>query len=336
MTIKIIASKDFLFIRSKRRTIVMCGYLIGKKHSTSVQPALNKILTFLHNTKQSYSLSISTNYTRLYVYFVLPTIEEAVLNLRKFLANFAIIERFNDSIVISPLNYSHLREELEQLLSPIKTTSDPRIFEINKHYISAASIILHSTIQSSFQEFLKLLIKNAMATVSISRFNSNHANKKTQYHNRILLKIRTKSFLEAQTSLKNLEEVLTHFKDQMSLTIHFQTLKYLKKQQLQFALGIGHKDCKIFDWFDSLNFSEYLHDFSVANVPKTIIKNEKSDAAPFSQVEKVEITQKHCEPLNKAKSSNNIKNSYEPLIPYGKKLSKEQIKRMIDTIPLPP
>ncbi|MHA1685466.1 MAG: hypothetical protein ACTSYD_03545 [Candidatus Heimdallarchaeaceae archaeon] len=342
MNIKIVASKDFLFIRSKRKSIVVCGYLIGKKHSSSVQQAMNKILNYLHNTNQSYSLSISSNYIRLYVYFILPSFEETISNVRKFLTNFAIIERFNNNVIISQLNYDDLREEFELLLSPIKPTSDPRIFAINKYYFSVASIVLHSSVRSSFQDFLKLVIQNSVATISISRVLSSPVNsqnnKKSHYYNRILLKIQEKSFLNAQESLKNLEEFLLHFKNQMSLTIHFQTLKLLKSHQLQFALGIGHKNCKNFNWFGNLNLSEYLHDFSVTELPKIAkIQKKLHTCNPTSLQTKKIMTASHVdESDNEIKSHVNTTSSYEPLIPYGKKLSKDQIKKMIDTIPLPP
>lgn len=341
---KLLASKDFLFINLHHKKIVVCGYLLGKKHESVSQQSVTKIINFLENTNQSYSIIIKSTSVKLLLFFGCEDIDSTTSNINKFLANFAILERFNNELLIIRLNYIELRKEIEMLLTPAKSSSDKRIFIQDDKFISYASIVVSYSKSTVFQSFLELINQNSIASISISRIKPNRPTTKknntdAKYINGIMLRIEGESLSVIQQYLSHLGELLVSFKGQMSIEIHFQLHKTLQANQLQNALGIAHKKCKSFEWFNNFDISKWLYNFaSIENNANNIERSLQNVDVSSDNASLTELDTKF-ETEIEAKSEDWDKQrerDRDTLIPYGKKLSREKIQQLLDTIPLPP
>ena len=303
----------------------------------------DRIVNYLNSFGYSYVIRITKSYTRFFLLIAAKNPGDVINKVSKILAKMEKLKLSTQQVVISPLNHSIIMKNLDlNMQSSIKKTKNPRILCIDDKYWLIYSLVIGQQERNYFTKFLKSLLSLKTSTLNFSvtnmRKNRKGDLKKT---NSILITHYFNTVEECENFLNRMKQISTQYHERFSCTLRFHTAHEVKQNVFSYILGLSPVNQPVHHWQDVLkldrfipvlaNYNRELIDITENKIYQKLITSETGSNNKISEESSIKN-----EKNNKIHAKETIMKKQDSLIPYGKKVSEEEIEELIETIPAAP
>jgi len=339
---QVYSTEDLIILESKRQTIAAIGFSLSKQENKPFANLSDSILNYLNSFGYSYVIRITKSYTRFFLLIVAKNPGDVINKVSIILAKMEKLKPSAQQLIISPLNHSIIMRNLHlNLQSSIKRTRNPRVLSIDDKYWLIYSLIIGKQEKNYFTKFLKSLLSLKTSTLNLSVKNVSRKQKgDLKKTNGILITHCFDSIGECENFLGRMKQISTQYNERFSCTLRFHTAHEVKQNIFLYSLGLSPVNQPAHHWQDVLKLDRFVPvltkynresiDIAEKEIHQKLItietgSNETTSKGSTTETEKNKI---HVEESSTKKQ--------DSLIPYGKKVSEEEIEDLVETIPAPP
>ncbi|MCK5305104.1 MAG: hypothetical protein KAJ72_07630 [Candidatus Heimdallarchaeota archaeon] len=340
---QVYSTEDLIILESKKQTIAAIGFSLSKQENKPFANLSDSIVNYLNSFGYSYVIRISKSYTRFFLLIVAKNPGDVINKVSKILAKMKKLKLSAEQLIISPLNHSIImRNFYFNLQSSIKRTKNPRVLSVDDKYWLIYSLVIGKQERNYFTKFLKSLLSLKASTLNLSVKNvSRKRNGDLEQTNGILITHCFDSIGECENFLDRMKQISAQYNERFSCTLRFHTAYEVKQNIFSYSLGLSSVNQPAHNWQDVLkldrfvpvltNYSRELIDSAEQEIHQKLITIETGSNKISSKGSTIET--KKSNKIHIKESSMKMQDS---LIPYGKKVSEEEIEDLVETIPAPP
>ena len=318
-------TEDLITIESKKQAIAVIGFSISKTKNTSQASISQRIFNFLESLNHSYSVQATKAYVR---FFILVSAQNAgeVINKVSILLN--KIERvgpIDSHLVFSPLNHNNIVKYLQALeYSKIKKTSNPRICQIDDRFWIFSSMIFSENNSKYFTKYAKNLLSHKASVLNLSTQIVRRGGKQKRMR-AIVFYNNFSSFIECEEYIRHLKRISLQYKQKLSFSLNFHTHREIKRRRFLFFFGLSNENQESFLWNNIIRidkFIPYLEVYSDTSIHQLKLKEEDLLTVNTENL-----------PIKKKIQKEPVHLQKDPIFPYGREVSKEDIEKLVKNIP---
>jgi hypothetical protein len=223
-------------------------------------------------------------------------------------------------LVFTPLNHKNIAQSIKTFYQqPMKRSKDPRIIQINNKYLIFTSVLFSEFEKNSTRSYIKDLLSYQPSTLNLTKHFSSQKKRKNNSTNMMFSHIFS-SYDESSKFLIHLEKISKRYKQKLSFSLRFHSYNEVKRKKILFLFGLVNWSKDTFNWGDMINIEEHI----------PYLRSYKKQ--PLESTQTIKVKPNVIEPVQDSRL-NQVK---EPVFPYGKVVSEEDIKKLVKNIPPPP
>jgi hypothetical protein len=337
---QVYSTEDLIILESKKQTIAAIGFSLSKQENKPFASLSDSIANYLNSFGYSYVIRITKSCTRFFLLIAAKNPGDVINKVSIILAKMEKLKLSTQQVVISPLNHSIIMKNLDlNMQSSIKKTKNPRILFVDDKYWLIYSLVIGQQERNYFTKFLKSLLSLKTSTLNLSvtnmRKNRKGDLKKT---NSILITHYFNTVEECENFLNRMKQISTQYHERFSCTLRFHTAHEVKQNISSYILGLSPVNQPAHHWQDVLkldrfipvlaNYNRELIDITENNIHQKLITIETGSNKIISEESSIKN-----ENNNKIHAKETSMKKQDSLIPYGKRVSEEEIEELIETIP---
>ncbi len=358
---------DFIILESDNQAISIICFSITKIEDGVLSQLSRRIFNFFDSFGYSYVIQMSKTSLKLILVISAENVGEVINKVSILLDKMQIIEPISPYLIVSTTNHMGLAEDLmEAYFSPLKKTSESRIIKIAHKYWIFSSLVLPKETNDEVTQYLQDLLNFENCNINLSsKTSKKHKNKLDSLRN-ILISFNGSSFAESIEFLNKLQQLSILYKERTSFTLRFHSLHEIKRNKVLFLLGITNKQQTSTNWDTYFKIERFI-----PNIQKVSKKKVRKEALPSHKEINQEILtpmkrilqilqlvkvprfmkrressqynnnsifslfgKKHVKETSYKIKAENIK--VQPLVPFGKEVSEDEMKKLVKNIPTPP
>ena len=340
---QVYSTEDLIILESKKQTIAAIGFSLSKQENKPFANLSDSIVNYLNSFGYSYVIRISKSYTRFFLLIVAKNPGDVINKVSKILAKMKKLKLSAEQLIISPLNHSIImRNFYFNLQSSIKRTKNPRVLSVDDKYWLIYSLVIGKQERNYFTKFLKSLLSLKASTLNLSVKNvSRKRNGDLEQTNGILITHCFNSIGECENFLDRMKQISTQYNERFSCTLRFHSAHEVKQNIFLYSLGLSPVNQPVHHWQDVLkldrfvpvltNYNRELIDIAEKEIHQKLITIETRSNKTTSKGSTIETDKS-----NKIHVKESSMKKRDSLIPYGKKVSEEEIEDLVENIPAPP
>ena len=326
--IQIYNTEDLITIESKKQAIAVIGFSISKTKNTSQARISQRIFNFLESLNHSYSVQITKAYVRFFILVSAQNAGEVINKVSILLDKIERVGPIDSHLVFSPLNHNNIVKYLQTLEnSSIKRTSNPRVCQVDNRFWIFSSIVFSENNSRYFTKYVKNLVSHKASVLNLStqivRKNGKQIKKRA-----ILFYNNFSSFVECEEYLKHLERISLQYKQKLSFSLHFHTQREIKRRKSLLFFGLSKENRVSSHWNEVMRIDKLVPYLEVFSDTSTHLLKSKEKEDEFAISKEDLLTKQKIR--KKA-----VELSKDPIFPYGKEVSKEDIEKLVKNIPAP-
>ena len=321
-------TEDLITIESKRQTIAVIGYSISKTKNTSQARMSQRVFNFLESLNHSYSIQATKTYIRFFIFVSAQDAGEVINKVSILLDRIDRVGPIDSHLVFSPLNHNNIVKYLQTLeYSNIKRTSNPWICQIDNRFWLFSSLIFSQNNSRYFTKYTKSILSHKASVLNLSTQIVKRGGKLKRMRT-IVFYNNFSSFVECEEYIRHLKRISLQYKQKLSFSMNFHTHREIKRRGFLFFFGLSNENQETSLWNDILRIDmliPYLEVFSDTAVQEVELKD----------TEELIATNKEKLPVKKEIQKKSVHLQNDPIFPYGKEVSKNEIDRLVKNIPAP-
>ncbi|MHA1708003.1 MAG: hypothetical protein ACTSX6_03135 [Candidatus Heimdallarchaeaceae archaeon] len=309
-TLQIHNTDDLIVMETKKQAIAILAFSLSKVVKKPQNNLSKRIFNFLDSLQVPYTIQITKSSTRLFLFFLESEVGSVVEKVSHFLRKMEKIGSLDPNLLMSPLNYSNLAQQIKFYnQTSIKKTQDSRITQIGERFWVFTLMTFTKFDEKYFSYYLKDILNLPFSKVIISSKIKKRKNKKNlKPIKAIMLSHNFTSYEEALRFLTEIFKISLHYKQKLSFSLRFFPSKNVKKKKLEILFGLLQTS-------NQSNYSLVKNLHIERFIPLVIPKKRESQKSTTQMPEKTLL---------------------EPIFPYGKPLSNDELKKLVKSIPVPP
>ncbi|MHA1202885.1 MAG: hypothetical protein ACTSQ4_10240 [Candidatus Heimdallarchaeaceae archaeon] len=363
---------DFVILESDSQAISIICFSVTKIEDGVLSKLSRRILNFFDSFGYSYVIQMSESSLKLILVISAENVGEVINKVSTLLDRMQIIEPISPYLIISTTNHMGFAEDLmEAYFAPLKKTSESRIIKIANKYWVFSSLILPEEANSEIIQYFQDLLSFRNCNINLSSKTSIKQKKNHDSLRNILISHRGSTFEESIEFLNKLQQLSILYKERISFTLRFHSLNEIKRNKVLFLLGITNKQQTSTKWdtyFKIERFIPNIQTISKRKGRKEVFSSHKEIdqmvVSPKSKIIRILQLVKFPSFIRKRKSGQyggnrlfslfgkrhtnenihkikieniNVESeSVKPLVPYGKEVSEDEMKKLVKNIPTPP
>lgn len=339
---QVYSTEDLIILESKKQTIAAIGFSLSIQENKPFANLSDSIVNYLNSFGYSYIIRITKSYTRFFLLIVAKNPGDVINKVSIILAKMEKLKPSAQQVIISPLNHSIIMRNLPlNMQSSIKKTKNPRVLYIDGKYWLIYSLVIGKQERNYFTKFLKSLLSLKTSTLNLSvKIMSKKRKEDLKKTNGILITHSFNSIGECENFLNRMKQISTQYHERFSCTLRFHTAHEVKQNIFSYSLGLSPVNQPAHHWQDVLELDRFipiltrynreLIDITENEIHQKLIKIETGSNKTTSKGSIFEIEN------NKIHVKESSMRKRDSLIPYGKKVSEEEIEDLVETIPAPP
>lgn len=337
------STEDLIVLESKNQAVAIIGFSLSKQNNKPLTNISNRITNYLNSFGHSYVIRITRSYSRFFLLIAAKNSGEAIKKVSKILDRIEKLTPTEQDLVVSPLDHSIIMRNLPlKEHSSIKKTNNPRILNVDNEFYLVYSLTLIKHDANYFSKFLKSLLGLKTSTLNFStKFSKKPRKKNQQKSNSILITHQFTTLDDCENFLNRIKQISAQFDGRFACTLHFHSANEVKKNIYSFIFGLSPVNQIGFSWSEAVKLDRFIpllknYDKSIKQekqkgLHKQMIAVESGSGSTIIVEEPSSGIESNGNPSNKS-----IPKRQETLIPYGKKVSEEEIEELVNTIPAPP
>ncbi|MHA1345410.1 MAG: hypothetical protein ACTSVO_13675 [Candidatus Heimdallarchaeaceae archaeon] len=335
-------TEDLIILESKKQTIAVVGFSLSKQENKPFANLSDCIVNYLNSFGYSYIIRITKSYTRFFLLIAAKYPGTVINKVSKLFAKMEKLKPSTEELVIFPLNHSIIMKNLHlNMQSSIKKTKNPRVLYIDDKYWLIYSLIIGQQERNYFTKFLKSLLSLKTSSLNLSVTNVSRKRKgDSKKVNSILITHHFNSIEECENFLNRMKQISTQYHERFSCTLRFHTAREVKQNIFSYILGLSPVNQPVHHWQDVLKLERFVP--VLANYNRELIDiNENEIHHKQISIEAGPNKTTYEENDFSTESSNEIHvnesdiEKQDSLVPYGKRVSEEEIEELVKTIPAP-
>jgi hypothetical protein len=339
---QVYSTEDLIILESKKQTIAAIGFSLSKQENKPFANLSDRIVNYLNSFGYSYVIRITKSYTRFFLLIAAKNLGDVINKVSKILTKMERLKPSTQKLVISPLNHSVIMENSHlNIQSSIKKTKNPRILCIDDKYWLIYSLVIGQQERNYFTKFLKSLLSLKTTTLNLCVKNtSGKREENLKKTNSILITHYFNSMEECENFLGRMKQISTQYHERFSCTLRFHTAHEVKQNVFSYILGLSPVNQPVHHWQDVLkldrfvpvltNYNRELVDITEKEIHQKLIKIETGSNKTSSEESFIETEKSYKIPKKLDMKKR------DSLIPYGKRVSEEEIEELVENIPAPP
>jgi len=319
-------TEDLITIESKRQAIAVIGFSISKTKKTSQARISQRIFNFLESLNHSYSVQLTKAHVRFFILISAQNAGEVINKVSILLDKIDRVGPIDSHLVFSPLNHNNIVKYLQTLeYSTIKKTSNPWICQIDNRFWIFTSMIFSESNSRYLTKYTKNLLSHKASVLNLSTQIVRRGGKQKKMR-AIVFYNNFSSFIECEEYIRHLKRISLQYKQKLSFSLNFHTHREIKRRRFLFFFGLSNENQESSLWNDIMRIDSLIPYLELYSDTGTHQLKEKEDLLTVNK-ENVHTKQKiQKEPVHLQK---------EPIFPFGKEVSKEDIDKLVKNIPAP-
>ena len=321
-------TEDLITIESKSQAIAIIGFSLSKLENISQGHLSGRVFNLLDSFDYSYVVQLTKNHVRFFLLLSAQNAGKVIDKVSILLDKIDKLRPVDSLLVLSPLNHSNIASSLQKIeYAPIKKTSNSKIVQIDDRFWVFASLVLSRNNVKYFTKYVKGLLTYKQNVLSLSTRVLKGKKKKNKLKT-IVFSNNFSTFVECEEFLNHLRRISLQYMQKLSFTLKFHAYAEIKRRRSLLFLGLSDETQTLFLWRDIIRIDKFIPNLELYN--NTIIQQEhteKEKESTISQPENLAAVQ--------AIQIEQPKTGSEPIFPYGKTISEDEIKELIKKIPSP-
>ena len=327
-------TEELITLESKNQAVAIIGFSVYKIENSPKKYLSQSILNYLNSFEYTYVTQITQSSTRFFLFVPANNAGDVIEKVSILLNKIDRMEQIDPFLVFTPLNHTNIAATIKTLYQePMKKTEDPRIIRIKDKCFAFTSLSFSKFEKSSGRNYIKDLLSYKPSTLNLTNHFYTQKKRKNIVQNMMFLHSFS-SYEEGSKFLIHLEKISKQYKQKLSFSLRFHTYNEIKRRKILFLFGLTSWSKDAFNWSDMINIEEHIpHLNSYKEQPLQrvhIIKSKTHDIETSSEEIVTEKEKKGEKEIEK------IEPPLQPVFPYGRIVSKDEIKKLVEDIPAPP
>ncbi len=340
---QVYSTEDLIILESKKQTIAAIGFSLSKQENIPFADLSDSIVNYLNSFGYSYVIRITKSCTRFFLLITANNPGDVINKVSIIVDKIKRLKPSAQQLVIFPLNHSVILRNLPlNMQSSIRKTKNPRVICVDDKYWLIYSLVIGQQERDYFTKFLKSLLSLKTSTLNLSVKNMSRKRKgDLRKTNGILITHYFNSIEDCENFLNRMKQISTQYHERFSCTLRFHTAHEVKHNIFSYILGLSPVNQPAHHWQDVLKLDRFvpvlarykreLADIAENEIHQKLITIEAGSNETTSEESTIET-----ETSNKIYVKKPSMRKRDSLVPYGKRVSEEEIEELVETIPAPP
>lgn len=322
-------TEELITIESKNQAVAIIGFSVYKMESSQNKHLSQKILNYLNSFEYTYVTQITQSSIRFFWFVPANSAGDVIEKVSILLNRMDRMGQIDPFLVFTPLNHTNIAKSIKGFYQePMKRTEDPRIIKIDNKCLVFTSLLFSEFEKNSVRRYINDLLTYQPSTLNLTKHFSQK--KRRNYSTSIMFSHIFSSYEEGAKFLTHLEKISKRYKQKLSFSLRFHPYNEVKRKKILFLFGLVNSSKDSFNWGDMVSIEEHI----------PYLRSYKQQ--PLQSTQTIEIKSTVTKPIQEVKLEQNILDNQkneaplEPVFPYGRVVSEEEINKLVKNIPPPP